>query len=117
MNEPIVVAYGGGVNSTALLVGLSNRGQRPDLILFADTGGEKPGTYGYLTQVNMWLQSVGFPVVTPVSNDGMYRTLEAECLARSTLPSLAFGWRSCSDKYKRRPQDKFLAKWNPAVAA
>lgn len=112
-----MVAYGGGVNSTALLVGLHNRGRRPDLILFADTGGEKPGTYAYLSRIDSWLESVGFPQVIRVSNDGMYRTLEAECLARATLPSLAFGWRSCSDKYKRRPQDKFLAGWGQAVAA
>ena len=42
---PLVVAYGLGVNSTALLVEFVKRDIRPDLILFADTGGEKPETY------------------------------------------------------------------------
>lgn len=41
---PLVVAYGLGVNSTAMLVEFARRGIRPDLILFADTGGEKPET-------------------------------------------------------------------------
>ncbi|QDU97641.1 hypothetical protein Pla8534_54920 [Lignipirellula cremea] len=42
---PLVVAYGLGVDSTAMLIGLQRRGVRPDLILFANTGGEKPETY------------------------------------------------------------------------
>ena len=46
---PLVVAYGLGVNSTAMLGEFANRGVRPDLILFADTGGEKPETRKVLT--------------------------------------------------------------------
>jgi hypothetical protein len=34
---PLVVAYGLGVDSTAMLVELAQRKIRPDLILFADT--------------------------------------------------------------------------------
>lgn len=117
VGEPLVVAYGGGVNSTALLIGLHARGRVPELILFADTGGEKPETYEYLSHLNSWLMSIGFPLITQVANDGKYVTLEAECLAKGTLPSLAFGWRSCSDKYKRRPQDKYVASWAPAVSS
>jgi 3'-phosphoadenosine 5'-phosphosulfate sulfotransferase (PAPS reductase)/FAD synthetase len=45
---PLVVAYGLGVDSTAMLVEFAVRGIRPDMILFADTGGEKPETYQYL---------------------------------------------------------------------
>jgi hypothetical protein len=37
---PLVVAYGLGVDSTAMLVEFVHRGIRPDRILFADTGGE-----------------------------------------------------------------------------
>jgi hypothetical protein len=40
--RPLIVTWGGGVNSTAMLVGMKQRGIRPDRILFADTGGEKP---------------------------------------------------------------------------
>ncbi len=41
----LVVSYGVGLDSTAMLVEMHNRGMRPDLILFSDTGGEKPETY------------------------------------------------------------------------
>ena len=48
MNQPFVVAYGMGVDSTAMLIGLSGIGIRPDLILFADVGGEKAVSYTHL---------------------------------------------------------------------
>lgn len=63
----LVVAYGMGVDSTAMLVGLHQRGVRPDLILFADTGGEKPETYAYLPIIQAWLERVGFPPVVVVA--------------------------------------------------
>ena len=44
-----MVSYGGGVNSTALLVGLHQHRIPVDLILFADTGAEHPHTYAYWT--------------------------------------------------------------------
>lgn len=36
----LIVSYGGGTNSTALLIGLLERAVVPDLILFADTGND-----------------------------------------------------------------------------
>src|SRR5271168_730722 len=63
---PLVVAYGLGVNSTAMLIEFANRGIHPDLILFADTGGEKPETYQYLKVIQPFLKRVGFPRVIVV---------------------------------------------------
>ncbi|HEX4613990.1 MAG TPA: hypothetical protein VH092_37760 [Urbifossiella sp.] len=90
---PLVVAYGLGVNSTAVLVELARRGVRPDRILFADTGGEKPETYAYLPVVQAYLARVGFPPVVTVRYEprtAPYRTLEGQCLHTGTLPSLAY---------------------------
>lgn len=39
-----VLSFGGGVNSTALLVGLCSHNKPPSLVLFADTGLELPET-------------------------------------------------------------------------
>ncbi len=110
---PIVVSYGGGDNSRAMLIEMVRLGTKPDLILFADTGGEKPSTYAANAEFDAWLKSKGFPGIVTVS-DGR-QTLEQEVLAAQTLPSIAFGFRSCSDKYKVRPQHRYLAKWQPAL--
>lgn len=113
---PLVVAYGLGVDSTAMLVEFATRGIRPDLILFADTGGEKPETYRYLSVIRPYLQSVGFPDVVVVRYQpkrALYRTLEEQCLHTGTLPSLAYGGKSCSLKYKRAPQDRYILSVYP----
>src|ERR1700744_6109819 len=100
---PLVVAYGLGVNSTAMLVEFAVRKIRPDLILFADTGGEKPETYAYLRGIRLYLARVGFPDVVVVRyrpTRAVYHTLEQQCLHTQTLPSLAHGGKSCSLNYK-----------------
>jgi len=94
---PLVVAHGLGVDSTAMLIELAHRGIRPDLILFADTGGEKPETYRYLPVMQSYLRRVGFPAVTTVQYQpkwAVYSTLEDQCLHTGTLPSLAYGGKS-----------------------
>lgn len=45
--HPLIVNWGGGVNSTAMLVGMLERDIRPDRIIFADTWAEKPETYEF----------------------------------------------------------------------
>jgi hypothetical protein len=113
---PLVVAYGLGVDSTAMLVDFDQRGIRPDLILFADTGGEKPETYQYLDVIRPYLARVGFPDVVVVRykpKRAAYDTLEQQCLHTGTLPSLAYGGKSCSLKYKRTPQDRYILSVYP----
>jgi len=111
VNSPLVVNLGVGVDSVALLIGLHQREIRPDLLLFADTGGEKPGTYAYLLILAEWLARVGFPPVTvvrrPLGPAG-YRTLEENCWQNETLPSLAFSLKGCSLKWKADAMDAFL---------
>lgn len=117
---PLIVGFGGGVNSMAALVLLRRAGIRPDLVSFADTGGEKPETYAYLSVVSEWLARAGFPELVVVKNESPVSgdaTLEASCVRRQTLPSRAFGYSSCAMRWKVEPQDKFLNHWPPAVAA
>lgn len=115
--SPLVMAYGAGANSTAMLVEFARRGIRPDLVLFADTGGEKPETYEYLCVVRPFLKRVGFPdliVVRYRPVRAAYSTLEGQCLHTGTLPSLAYGGRSCAAKYQVQPQDRYVRSWPPA---
>ena len=101
-----MVSYGGGVNSTALLVGLHQHRIPVDLILFADTGAEHPHTYAYLDIMDRWLKDHGMPPITRVyktTRDGKRLTLEQECLQSGTLPSMAYGFKRCSLKHKIGP--------------
>jgi len=103
----VLVSYGAGTNSTALLVEMRERGEPVDIILFADTGGERPEVYAYIQTMNDWLESNGMPQIVIVRKGGNGETLEENCLRKNMLPSLAYGFKSCSQKYKIAPQDKF----------
>lgn len=111
----LVVAFGGGVNSTAMLVEMHKRGIRPDLILFADTGGERPETYAAVQSVSSWCADRGMPPIVTVREHGP--TLEQDCLTRKALPSIAYGFKTCSQRWKARPQDRYLKTWLPDGAA
>lgn len=108
----LVVCFGGGVDSTAMLVALHVARIVPDVITFADTGGEKPETLAHVDRMQAVLESWGFPRISVVRKatkaDTGYADLEGNCTSNETLPSLAFGMKSCSIKWKQGPQDQFL---------
>ncbi|BAL01456.1 hypothetical protein OBV_42570 [Oscillibacter valericigenes Sjm18-20] len=113
-----IVGYGGGTNSTAMLIGLQQRDIPVDLILFSDTGCEQPHTYDYLPVMNRWLSEHGMPEITPVEytdQNGDRLTLEDECLRSGTLPAIAYGYKKCSLKHKVGPQDKFCNHYQPCL--
>lgn len=112
MNEMVIASFGGGVNSTAMLIGMHERGENCDLILFADTGGEKPHTYEHILEFSEWLVSHGMPNITTVRGkqnqqliDG---SLEGELLRRKSIPAIAYGFKTCSQKWKREPCKKYI---------
>lgn len=114
-----VVTYGGGTNSTAMIIGLVKSGIKLDLIVFADTGGERPDTYAFIELFSNWLEKNGAPRVTKLyyeTKNGERQTLEEECLMRQTLPAIAFGFKTCSQKYKTGVADKFFNN-NPECQA
>jgi len=109
-----IVSYGGGTDSTAMLIECAKRGIKIDLILFADTGGEKPHTYEYIKLFNQWLIDNGMPEITivkAIKKDGSIHTLERDCSEQNMLPSLAYGFKSCSQKFKISPQNKYVNNW------
>lgn len=112
----LAIAYGGGINSTAMLLGLRNRGITPSLITFADTGGERPETYNHVTEVSDWcVKTWGFQItVVHKLFQGKFEGLERECLRKSILPSLAYGRKACSLKYKVEPQQRESARFMKA---
>lgn len=116
--KPVVVAcYGAGTNSTAFLIGMVERGEPVDAILFADTGGERPETYAYVEMFSAWLVERGYPAITVVTKGGRQETLEQSLLRLGSLPSVAYGFKTCSQRFKVEPQDKWLNNWEPAKDA
>ena len=137
---PVMVAYGCGLDSTGMVLGLFERGLTADVHVFADTQGEKPDTYHFLFVMDDWMAAHGFPrhpnvwrrpegyaepeyelpeeralaCIQVVRNTGRYGSLEKNCVDKAMLPSPAYGGRSCSDKYKIRPQHQFAKIWPPA---
>jgi hypothetical protein len=73
------------------------------MITFADTGGE-PETWAHLERIQRVLQHRGWPPVLVCRRMTMastgYSSLYGNRLANETLPSLAFGLKSCSIKWK-----------------
>lgn len=120
-DQLLAVSFGSGVDSTAMLVALHEAGIKPDVITFADTGGEKPETLAHIDAMNEVLAAWGWPHIdvvrkVPLAGTG-YTDLYGNCHKNETLPSLAFGMKSCSIKWKQVPQDQFLkgCKRGPAT--
>lgn len=105
-----VINFGGGLNGTAVVTRKVRTGDRPDFIVFADTGGERPETYAHLDAMDAWLASYEMaPIVRVrgIRNIRNIRTLEQECLETSTMPGIAYGMKSCSMQWKREPIEKW----------
>ena len=120
MKKIKVISYGMGLDSTAMIVEMFNRGEAaPDLILFSDTRAEKPETYAFLDHMNSWLSAHGWPQVTVVAWKPVvakYDSMEAGLLSNETLPSLSFGGHGCSLRNKKEVMEKFYRSWAPAKA-
>ncbi|AXK44079.1 hypothetical protein [Erythrobacter aureus] len=103
LDRPVMVSLGMGVDSVAMTIALIQLGRVPDLIIFADTGSERPETYDYIETFNNWLRQYGIQVTIarycPVK--APYDTLEQECLTNGILPGIALGRKSCSIKWKQ----------------
>ena len=96
--EKYILSYGGGLNSTALLIFLLDNGYPLDEVIFADTGGEVPKTYDYLKIIDSYLRDHGIPFKIVKSNNG---TLYECCMRRKVIPSQI--WRWSTRDYKITP--------------
>ena len=112
----VVVSYGGGVNSVAMLLALHEHGIRPRAITMSDPGSERAATIAFRDgPMREWCAKVGFPEIEVIERRVLgfdrprawrLETLYEECLRINSLPSVAYGWKKCSAKYKMEP-----ARW------
>lgn len=103
-DRKVIFSFGGGVDSTGMLFEFDQRGYMPDILIFADTGAERPDIYQHIKKLNKWLLEKWGKEIIIVRQP---ETLEDEVLRRETLPALALGFHTCSQKHKIRP----IAKW------
>lgn len=122
-NTPYYINYGGGANSGAILIRLIADGVRPPVgVYFSDTGGERPDVYETIEQMSHYLMAAGWPPVTVLRwvrkrapHTGEFIPLEQWCLDSKTLPSLSFGRKGCSVKWKGQVVDEAVLKTDEAV--
>src|SRR3546814_13367939 len=63
LDRPVMVSLGMGVDSVAMTIALIQLGCVPDLVIFADTVGERPETYAYIETFQNWLRQHGVEIV------------------------------------------------------
>lgn len=119
---PVVAAWGAGVDSTAMIVELVERGEAPDMVLIAQMP-EKPQTLSFIPIFQAWMDAHGVPHAVVryqpkrFKHWPPYADLLENCLTNGTLPSIAFSRASCSLKWKVEPQDRWVKAWEPAKRA
>jgi len=104
------VSYGGGVNSTALVILLIRQGWRGP-ILFADTGAEGEGTYAFLNLFGEWLSSYGMTItrIGEEYRENHYRIdLVRAMETYRQIPLIRARW--CTTAYKIDPIKRWCAK-------
>lgn len=106
--NPWGINVGGGLNSTALIVECRNRGLRPDWMLFADTGSERPETYAHVEALREWCAGwADLTVVRWIRKDGTFEALHDNCLRTHHHPSKAYGYSGCTSKWKVQPMERW----------
>ena len=122
VRAPVLAAWGGGVDSTAMIIEMVARREPIDAVLMADTGSERPETDRFVPLFREWMDDKG------VENHVVryepkrfrhwppYHSLLENLLTNGTLPSISFNRHSCSAKWKIAPQDQWAASWPAAKA-
>ena len=72
-NSKYIVSYGGGINSTAMIVFLVKNNFPLDYVIFSDTGDEMPETYDYLKTMERYLsrRNIPFEIVRVRNKDSL----------------------------------------------
>ena len=107
-----IVSYGGGVNSTAMIIWLVNNKKPIDYVVFADTGNEVPETYEFTEKyMKPYLveNKIEFVTVYPFGK----RSLWTRCFLRKIIPSQV--WRFCTRDVKVKPIHKFYKKLDSKI--
>lgn len=107
-----ILSFGGGVNSAALMVWLTQHNRPLDEVVFADTGVELPETYQYLPLVESYLSPYEIPLtIIPARVRG--RDLYETCWDRKVIPSTI--WRWSTRDFKVKPLHRYYRSLNTPI--
>lgn len=119
MYDGIPISFGGGVNSTAMIIMLVNHGWRGEIV-FSDTGCEWPETYCYMDYFEReWLAPRGLSVTVlrglPWQRASEGRALIDYCEYANVIPMAAVRW--CTMEWKAKPVERYAGKILIGIAA
>ena len=93
-----IVSYGGGQNSTAMIIKMFNDGMQIDEIIYSEVGNEMPETYVFLKEFKKWCKSKGLVFTEVKSKLG---TIREYSYNKNIIPYRMFRW--CTHKFKVMP--------------
>ena len=97
------LSFGGGVNSTALLIYLEEKGEDFETI-FVNHGGDWPETYKYVE----YLREQGYEITEIIPNEAGCRTIIEYCYHYHIIPGIQR--RFCTDHFKLRPINRYIER-------
>lgn len=103
------LSFGGGVNSTALLLELTDRGEEFETV-FVNHGGDYPETYEYIE----YLRAEGFEITEVIPDYRGCNTLYDYCIKYKIIPTIQFRW--CTHYFKIVPYFEYLTPNLPCVS-
>lgn len=108
--DGMAVSFGGGVNSTAMVIMLAEQGWRGPIV-FADTGAEWPETYCYMTYLEREYLAPRGLSITRISGPQWVKkrggmSLIDYCEAAHVIPMAAVRW--CTHEWKAAPIRRYL---------
>ena len=117
--DGIPISFGGGVNSTAMIIMLAKAGWHGDIV-FSDTGREWPETYCYMDYFEAeWLRPRGLSVTAlrglPWQRKSEGRSLIEYCEHANVIPMAAVRW--CTVEWKAAPVDRYCGQTLIGIAA
>lgn len=100
-----VLSYGGGINTVALMLLITQEKMPLDEVVFADTGGEVPETYDYLSISREYFKQHGIPFKTVQTLKHGKDDLYGNSWNRHVIPSAL--WRWSTRDFKVRPIHRY----------
>lgn len=103
------ISFGGGVQSTAMvLMALAGEIEKPDLVVFADTGTEMPETYETVSRIGKLCndQNLEFVVVKNYSEKVKGMSLIDWYSSKKMVPMVGIKW--CTSKFKIEPIRRYV---------